>query len=147
VDGFVRELDRLEGHRFRDVRHRDGLLGKATGSVGSELDTGGEPPRAVVHDPDRQAELDAGRGVLHDGVMQRDALMADALDADVGVFSAELVGAAQAGVGERSEREGGEGGIDRGRHEPEPSHDHRGRRCGLSASDCRRSSLACDTSW
>ena len=59
--------------------------------VVGEDDTGGEAPRAVVHDADGEAEVLGVAGGLEDAVARTEVLVAVALEPEVGVAGAGAV--------------------------------------------------------
>ena len=63
----------------------------ATGRLGlGQRDAGGEAPGAVVDHPDGEAEVLGVLGALEGAVANADALVADALEAEVGVGDTEV---------------------------------------------------------
>ena len=116
------QLDGRRGHRGGDLRHGDRGLRDAARLVVGEDDTGGEAPGAVVHDPDGEAEvLGVARG-LEDAVARPEVLVPVALEPEVGVARAELLGPGQRHVTEPTVWQVAEGRVEPWRtHASEPT--------------------------
>ena len=109
---LVSQLDPLRGDRRGHPGHIDRLLCRPRRGLGREVHGRREPPHAVHHHPDGQAEVIGVEQGFQAGVRQPDALPADPLGAEVGVLRAEIGRPLKRGVGECAQRQGGELGID-----------------------------------
>ena len=103
------QLDRPRRHRRGDLRRADRGLGDLDGRRLAEADAGGEPPGAVEHDADGEADVLGVRGALEPPVAHPDVLRADPLEPEVGVADVEVLGPGQRrlrhpAVGQRGER-------------------------------------------
>jgi hypothetical protein len=113
VDRLGGQLDAVGVDGGRDRRHGDGLLGQPHGLRRREDHAGGEAPRALVHHPDGEPQVLPVAEGLRAGVAQADVLRADPFDPDVGVLAAQVDGPGQGGVGQRGQRQGEEGLVER----------------------------------
>jgi hypothetical protein len=116
VRRLVGELDAFGGQRPRQLGDGDRLLGHANRCLWSEVDPRREPPRPVVDDPHREAEVLAVLRPVESRVMQAQIAVAAALDAKVTVLTAQLAHPRQGGVGELARRQPDEGWVDLGGH-------------------------------
>ena len=121
VHRLGRQLDGRRGHRRGHPRDRHGRLGDATGLVVGQDDAGGEAPGALVDDADGEAEvLGVARG-LEDAVAGAEVLVAVALEPEVRVAGAQLLGAGEGHLAEPAVRQVAEGRVEPGRtHGVEP---------------------------
>ena len=121
VHRLGRQLDGRRGHRRGHPGDRHGRLGDATGLVVGQDDAGGEAPGALVDDADGEAEvLGVARG-LEDAVAGAEVLVAVALEPEVRVAGAQLLGAGEGHLAEPAVRQVAEGRVEPGRtHGAEP---------------------------
>ena len=122
VDGLGGDLHRGGRHAGGHLGDRDRGLGDPARLLGGEHDAGGEAPRAPVDDPDREPEVLGVHGGLQHPVAGGEVLVADPLEAEVGVGRPELAGPAQRDLAEVSEGQGREGRVEAvSTHGSEPS--------------------------
>ncbi len=98
VDRLVGQLDRLRVDRAAHLGHLDRLLGHGDRGLRGQVDAGGEAPGAVVHHPDREADVLAVAGRVDPAVAQDQVLVADPLQPEVGVLGPEIAHPLQRGV-------------------------------------------------
>ena len=138
VDRLRCDLDRGRRHLGGDQRDLDGALRHRDRLVGGEDHPGGEPPGAAVDHAHREAEVLTVAGPLEDAVARGEVLVADPLEAEVGMADTQLPRAGQGGVPETAVGERDEGLVElRTTHDGEPIRESRGspagRRCGASS--------------
>ena len=101
------DLDGRAGHLGGDPADRDRGLGDPHGLVGGEHDAGREAPGTAVDHPDGEADvLGVASAVWSTPSRTREVLVADPLEAEVGVVGPELLGPGQGHVAERRGRGG-----------------------------------------
>jgi hypothetical protein len=111
------DLDRAAGHLGGDLRHPDRGLGDPAGLVGGQHHTGREAPRPSVDDPHREPHVVGVQRGLQHAVADHELLVADPLEAEVGMAHPELLRAAERDGAELAVGEGEEARIDL-RHGP-----------------------------
>ncbi len=102
------QLDGVGVHRAAGPCDSHGLTRDLGRGLGSQVDPGREAPGPVDHDADRETELGGLAAGLDATVAQPDALLAQALEAEVGVTRAEALRCGQRGFGKNVTGEGKE---------------------------------------
>ena len=105
VGGLGGELDPLGVHRGGDLGDLDGVPRRVPRGLRRQVDRGGEPPRAVDDDADREPAVVGVGQRLKLPVGQREPLPAHALDPEVGVVRAKRPRGIKRGVGEVPQRQ------------------------------------------
>ena len=125
------------GHLGGDPRDGDRRLGHGDRLGLGQRDAGGEAPGAVEDDPHREAEVLGVLGALEHAVAHREVLVADALEAEVGVGDPEVAGPGQRHLAETLVGQGQERRIDLPRgHGPDPSRSSDRRRSSSRGGPC-----------
>ena len=112
VDGFVGQVDPLGVERGQRPRHPDGVPGRLRGDLGAQAGMRGEAPGAVDDHPHRQSDLAIQHRGLQFSVAQVHGLGGDRVHPKVGVTGAGHPGGRECGIGQRTQRQGQEVGVD-----------------------------------
>ena len=112
VDGFVGQFDPFGIERCQRRRHAHGMPGRLRGDLRAEAGMRGEAPGAVDDHPHRQADLAVQHGGLQFTVAQMHSLGSDRVHPQVGVTGAGCLGRRERGIGQRTQWQGQEVGVD-----------------------------------